>query len=104
MESMREKYESLSAAAIKELAKARGLRHISGLRKSEVIERMLEADTKENGSDGSVSQPEEKKENREVRANKGNSGNNNSNNSSNNGGSNNTSNNITCLQAKTAYL
>ncbi|MCR1843204.1 transcription termination factor Rho [Murimonas intestini] len=89
---MREKYESLSAAALKELAKARGLRHISGLRKSEVIERMLEADTKENGSDGSVSQPEEKKENREVRANKGNSGNN-SNNSSNNGGSNNTSNN-----------
>lgn len=47
MESMREKYESLSAAALKDLAKARGLKHISTLRKNEVIERMLEEDEKD---------------------------------------------------------
>ena len=31
---MREKYESLSAAALKDIAKARGLRNISTLKKS----------------------------------------------------------------------
>ena len=41
---MREKYESLSLATLKELAKARGLKGISALRKPELIERMLEED------------------------------------------------------------
>ena len=44
---MREKYESLSAAALKEIAKARGLKNISALKKSQVVERMLEEDAKE---------------------------------------------------------
>ena len=44
---MREKYESLSLATLKELAKARGLRGISTMRKPELIERMLEEDKKE---------------------------------------------------------
>ena len=44
---MREKYESLSAAALKDIAKARGLKHISALRKNELIERMLAEDEKE---------------------------------------------------------
>ena len=48
---MREKYESLSLATLKDLAKARGLKGISALRKPELIERMLEEEcgiTKEN--------------------------------------------------------
>ena len=48
---MREKYESLSLAVLKELAKARGLKKISQLKKAELILRMLEEDAKENGND-----------------------------------------------------
>ena len=44
---MREKYESLSLATLKELAKARGLKGISAMRKPELIERMLQEDEKE---------------------------------------------------------
>ena len=44
---MREKYESLSLATLKDLAKARGLKGISTLRKPELIERMLQEDKKE---------------------------------------------------------
>ena len=44
---MREKYESLSLATLKDLAKARGLKGISGLKKAELIERMLEEDEKD---------------------------------------------------------
>ena len=43
---MREKYESLSLATLKDLAKARGLKGISTLRKPELINRMLEEDEK----------------------------------------------------------
>ena len=42
--NMREKYETLSAVALKELAKARGLKGLSGLKKEELIVRMLEED------------------------------------------------------------
>ena len=38
---MREKYESLSVTVLKDLAKARGLKHLSGLKKHELIELML---------------------------------------------------------------
>lgn len=47
---MREKYESLSLATLKELAKARGLKGVSALRKPELIERMLHEDELENAS------------------------------------------------------
>ena len=47
---MREKYESLSLATLKDLAKARGLKGISTLRKPELIERMLSEDELENAS------------------------------------------------------
>ena len=47
---MREKYESLSLATLKELAKARGLKGISTLRTPELIERMLHEDELENAS------------------------------------------------------
>ena len=39
---MREKYESLSAAVLKDLAKARGIKGISGMKKSEVKRKMQE--------------------------------------------------------------
>ena len=51
---MREKYESLSLATLKDLAKARGLKGISTLRKPELIERMLEEDEKEKASAGNA--------------------------------------------------
>lgn len=44
---MREKYESLSLAILKDLAKARGLKGITGLKKADLIERMLEEDERE---------------------------------------------------------
>ena len=47
---MREKYESLSLATLKDLAKARGLKGISTMKKAELIERMLEEDEKEKKS------------------------------------------------------
>ena len=47
---MREKYESLPLATLKDLAKARGLKGISIMKKAELIERMLEEDEKEKKS------------------------------------------------------
>ncbi len=44
---MREKYESLPLATLKELAKARGLKGISVIKKAELIELMLKEDEKE---------------------------------------------------------
>ena len=46
----REKYEALSVTVLKELAKARGMKNISALKKKEVIERMLEEDAKQAGA------------------------------------------------------
>ena len=55
---MREKYESLALATLKDLAKARGLRGISTLRKPELIERMLQEDEKEQNTQNTAPQPE----------------------------------------------
>lgn len=44
---MKEKYESLPLATLKELARARGLKGISATKKAELIERMLEEDERE---------------------------------------------------------
>ena len=44
---MREKYESLAVAVLRDLAKARGMEGISGMRKAELIQAMLEQDEKE---------------------------------------------------------
>ena len=44
---MREKYESLSLVVLKDLAKARGLKGISAMKKGELVERMLEEDEKD---------------------------------------------------------
>lgn len=44
---MREKYESLSAVVLKDLAKARGLKNISSMKKSDLIELMLAEDERQ---------------------------------------------------------
>ncbi len=44
---MREKYESLSLAALRDVAKARGMKGISSLKKGDLIDRMLEEDERE---------------------------------------------------------
>ena len=44
MANMREKYESLSVVALKDLAKARGLKNISSLKKAEVVDAMVAED------------------------------------------------------------
>ena len=44
MADMREKYESLGVVALKDLAKARGLKNISGLKKAEVVDAMVAED------------------------------------------------------------
>ncbi|HIT90369.1 MAG TPA: transcription termination factor Rho [Candidatus Merdenecus merdavium] len=54
---MREKYESLPVLTLKELAKARGLKNISSLKKSQVVERMLEADAKAAGMEAVSTEP-----------------------------------------------
>ncbi len=66
---MREKYESLSLSVLRDLAKARGMKRISSLKKAELIERMLEQDeldaktaqTNESSaqSDANTAQPDE---------------------------------------------
>lgn len=55
---MREKYESLSVSVLKEVAKARGLRHLSGLKKGELVELMLKEDAK--AAEGENGEQEEK--------------------------------------------
>ena len=47
---MREKYETLPLATLKELAKARGIKGISTMKKADVIEAMLQEDEKEKGN------------------------------------------------------
>ena len=44
---MREKYESLSAIVLKDLAKARGLKNVSAMKKSDLIELMLAEDERQ---------------------------------------------------------
>ncbi|MFP3154137.1 transcription termination factor Rho [Lachnospiraceae bacterium ZAX-1] len=47
---MREKYESLSVITLRDIAKARGLKHLSGLKKSRLVELMLEEDERDERS------------------------------------------------------
>ncbi|MCD8045074.1 MAG: transcription termination factor Rho [Clostridiales bacterium] len=58
---MREKYESLSLAILKDLAKARGMKRVSTLKKAELIERMLEQDELDAQAGAQDAPAEEKK-------------------------------------------
>ena len=44
---MREKYESLSVAVLKDLAKCRGIKNLSGMKKQDLVEAMLAEDERE---------------------------------------------------------
>lgn len=59
---MREKYESLSLSVLRDLAKARGMKGISALKKSDLIERMLQEDQKDE-----TKQQKETENSREIR-------------------------------------
>lgn len=63
---MREKYETLSLAVLRELSKARGLRGISGLKKSDLIDRMVSEDEKLRELNEQAGKEEEKPEGKEA--------------------------------------
>lgn len=63
---MKEKYESLSLSALRDVAKARGLKGISTAKKSELIDRMLEADDKDRTKEVKEEFKKEKSENMNV--------------------------------------
>lgn len=48
MSAMREKYETLSLAALKSVAKSRGLKGVSAMKKADLIEAMVAEDEKDN--------------------------------------------------------
>ncbi|WP_287447847.1 transcription termination factor Rho [Sellimonas sp.] len=58
---MKEKYETLSLAVLKDVAKARGLKGTSALKKSELIDRLLEEDKKANAKEEEDSNTKEEK-------------------------------------------
>ena len=55
----REKYESLSLAALKDIAKARGMKGTSGMRKGDLIQLMLAEDQKAEGEPATAAGQEE---------------------------------------------
>ena len=64
--NMREKYETLSATALRDLAKARGLKGLSGLRKEQLIDRMLKEDERVADSESSSDKLERSDESASV--------------------------------------
>ena len=70
---MREKYESLSLVVLKDLAKARGLKGISAMKKGELVERMLEEDERDREkarTEQEAKEPKEQKTERTARVKK----------------------------------
>jgi transcription termination factor Rho len=64
---MREKYETLSLETLKDLAKSRGIKGLSGLKKEEVINRMVEKDEEEkSGQEVSETKAVEREDNNKV--------------------------------------
>lgn len=62
----REQYETLSAVALKGIAKSRGLKNVSALKKSEVIELMLKEDEKEAEAKKEKQEQEKKEESEQA--------------------------------------
>ncbi len=60
---MREKYESLSLAVLKDLAKARGMKGISGMKKAELVEAMLAQDEEDKKAQAAAQQGNGRAEN-----------------------------------------
>lgn len=60
--SMREKYQSLALADLKEIAKSRGIKGTSGMKKADIIEAMVALDEEAEGRPGTPVRTEEKGE------------------------------------------
>ena len=58
---MREKYESLSLVVLKDLAKSRGIKGVSAMKKSELVERMLQEDEQDKLKNSAAHAQEEPK-------------------------------------------
>ena len=58
---MREKYESLSLVVLKDLAKVRGIKGVSAMKKSELVERMLQEDEQDKLKNSAAHAQEEPK-------------------------------------------
>lgn len=58
--SMREKYQSLALADLKEIAKSRGIKGTSGMKKADIIEAMVALDEEAKGRPGTPVRTEEK--------------------------------------------
>ena len=63
---MREKYESLSAVVLRDLAKARGIKGLTAMKKEELVEAMLAQDEKDKaaGAEKKETAPVEEKKSR----------------------------------------
>ncbi len=57
--SMKEKYESLPLTELKQIAKVRGLRRVSAMKKADLIERMLEEDEKDRARETDAARQQE---------------------------------------------
>ncbi len=66
---MREKYESLSLVVLRDLAKARGLKNISSMKKSDLVNRMLEEDARKSKETESMQTQEERGERTKAKEN-----------------------------------
>ena len=64
---MREKYESLSVSVLRELAKSRGIKGTSGMKKANLVEAMLAKDEEEAAGKQESAENGAKQENREPR-------------------------------------
>lgn len=64
---MREKYESLSVSVLRELAKSRGIKGTSGMKKANLVEAMLAKDEEEAAGKQESAESGAKQENREPR-------------------------------------
>ena len=69
---MKEKYESLSLAVLKDLAKARGMKGISGMKKAELVEAMLAQDEEDKkAAKGKTAAPKKEKTETQTRKSRG---------------------------------
>ena len=60
MADMRAKYEALSVSVLKDLAKTRGLKNVSAMKKAEVIEAMLAEDARQEKQEETTQKPSQK--------------------------------------------
>ena len=58
---MREKYESLAVSVLRDLAKARGIKNFSTMKKAELVEAMLAKDEQEKTENGAAEKPAQEK-------------------------------------------